>query len=108
MEWFKSLSNNVKILIAIVIGTILAILFFKIKNNKIIKNNLQYELENLKKQMEVAQLEKEGKEKVKSIEDLKMKESELIEKIKYIENADMMGVEVTEAELESFFKSRGF
>lgn len=108
LDWFNSLSSFKKILIAIVTGILTAVLFLKIKNNFLLKKDVQYKLDKVKKEMEIMHLNDKAEDKYLKIKELEREEEKLKAAIEFIEHSDINGIVLSPDDLEHFFRSRGF
>lgn len=106
LEWFKDLGSTAHAALFIIITVIAGILFYQFRSNYRLKKELEYELERVRKEVELEVLEGEGEHIKKRIEELHKDEELILKKIKYLEEKDIRGEEVTREELEDFFKSR--
>lgn len=108
MDFLKKLGLKLQLFLLLVGGVLAAFIFLQVRGNIRLKKQMEYELSRVKKETELAELEKDGEEKKAKIESLKEREAEIVEKIKFIEEKEVKGEEVTVDELESFFSERGF
>lgn len=108
MEFFKKLGIKIQLFLILVGGVIAAFLYFYVRSNIRIKKQMEYELNRVRKETELVELEKDSEEKLAKIETLKEQEADILEKIKFIEEKDAKGEELTVDELEDFFSERGF
>lgn len=108
MKWLKNIKTKFQIFL-LLIGTIFsAFLFFKMRGNFRLKRQIQYQLEKVRKETELLELEKDSQEKEKQLLSLKKQEQELLKKINLIEEKEIKGEEISLEELEDFFNKRGF
>lgn len=106
MEFIKKISLKFKIVLVIITSVIGAMLFFYLRNNLKAKKYLEYRLDVVKKETELAELEKDEKVKKEKIKDLKQEEKEIIKNIEILEKKENKGEEISPDELEDFFKKR--
>lgn len=108
MEFLKKLGLKLQLFLILAGAVIATFLFFYVRGNLRLKKQMEYELSRVKKETELAELEKDSAEKEEKIAALKEREAEIIEKIKFIEEKEVRGEEITVEELKDFFSSRGF
>jgi len=108
MELLKKISIKFQIILVIIAGVIGAMLFFYLKSNLKIKKQLEYQLDIVKKETQLAELEKDEEVKETKIKELKTQEKDLKKKIKILEEKEVKGEELSPEELEKFFDDRGF
>lgn len=107
MEFLKSLSLKVKLFFATLASVLGTVLFFFVKSKIGAKEKMEFELEKVKKEIEIASLEEKEEEHVQNLNELKEKEVKIREKIKYIEEQEEVGHTVSLEELDKFFDDRG-
>lgn len=108
MEFLKKIGLKVQIFLILLGGVLAAFLFLYLRGNFRLKKQMEYELSKVRKETELAELEKDAEIKKEKIAGLKEREVEIEEKIKIIEEREIKGEEISLEELEDFFAERGF
>ena len=108
MNLLKKIGLKIKVIAIGIVSIISFILFFVVRGKLRKNSDLDYELEKVKKEMELTRLEDETSENLSKMKELKKKELLIRDKIKFIEERKAQsGEDVSEEELENFFKNRG-
>jgi cell division protein FtsB len=108
MKFLKKIGLKIQLFLLLAGGVLAAFLFLYFRGNFRLKKQMQYELDKVKKETELVELEKDTAEKLEKIETLKKREKHIEEKIKIIEEKEVKGEEIGLDELEDFFGDRGF
>ena len=108
MEFLKKIGLKIQLAFGAIVGIIGIVLFFFIKEKIKAKDHLEFELEKVKTEMEIARLDEKSEESIKKIEELTKEESKIRDKIRFIEEKEIKGEEVSIEELDKFFDKRGF
>lgn len=108
MKWIKKLGLKFQLVLIMIVGVLGAFLFIYFRGNFRIRKQMEYRLNRVRKETQLAELEEDGKEKLQKIEELKKEEKALEEKIEFIKEKEFKGEEVSVEELENFFNDRGF
>jgi hypothetical protein len=107
MKWFKKLSARAKVVLG-VITSIFGFIFFVFVRGKLnAKSKLKHELDNVRRQTEMVNLEEDFEERERKLSSLRQKEKDLRKKIKEVEEREYKGEEVSVEEIDDFFKRRG-
>lgn len=107
MEFFKKIGLKFKVFFGILISAIgfISILFIGGKLNA--RSKLNYELDKVRREINMENLEKDYADKADKISILKAKEKDIRGKIKEVEDREFNGEEVSVDEIDEFFKKRG-
>lgn len=106
---FKTIGAKIKLVLGVIAGIFGFFLFFFVRQQIRAKEKVQYDLEKVTSEIELAKLETDSKERKKKIESLKEQEYLIREKIDYIEKVETIEKrEVSIEELDAFFDKRGF
>jgi hypothetical protein len=82
MEFLKKIGLKVKVAFGAIVGLLGIVLFFFVRSKMRAKDHLEFELDRVKAEMEIAQLDKTSEESLKKIEELRVEESKIREKIR--------------------------
>lgn len=107
MEWLKKQGMKVKVALGVVasVFSFILLIFFKSKLNA--KSKLNYELDRVKRETEMANFEEDYDIKQKKLSKLKQQEKDIRKKIKEVEEREYKGEEVSTQEIDDFFEKRG-
>lgn len=108
MNFLKKISIKIKIFLIIIGSIFAAMMYFYIRSNLRLKQQMEYALSKIKKETELANLEVDAEIKEKKILELKKQEDIIRNNIKIIEEKEAKGETITTEELASFFTKRGF
>ncbi len=106
-DFFKKLGIKTKIIFGVLVGIASLLLYGFLKKKQDPKDFIEYKINKVKSEMELAQLEKDGQIKIEKIESLKKDESELRKKLSELEKLtpeERLSLE----DLDEFFDKRGF
>lgn len=107
MEWFKKLGLNFKIALGVIASIAIFALYLFIQGKISARQKLKYELEKVKREQKLVELEKDQSLKEDKVRRLEEKELAIRDKIREVENREFQGEEVPVSELDDFFKDRG-
>jgi Tfp pilus assembly protein PilO len=109
MDFLKKVGLKIKVFFGVVLGLLGMVFFFFVKEKLSAKEELKYELDKVKTEIEIKKSEEETEESVKKLEELKVEEDKIREKIKIIEEREVKGQkELSLEELDKFFDERGY
>jgi cell division protein FtsB len=84
------------------------ILFLFVRGKMRARDQLEYELQRVRYEMELAHLEEKTEASDQKIKELERQEETIKEKIRLVEEREIQGEELSVDELEDFFADRGF
>jgi hypothetical protein len=108
MEFFKKIGIKVKVIFGAITGFLGVVLFFFVRSKIQARDKLEFELERVKSEMEIARLDEKSEESLKKIEELHAEEGKIKDKIRFVEEKEIKGEKVSIEELDRFFNERGF
>lgn len=108
METLKKIKLKIQLFLILFGSILIAYIYFRAKNTKSIRKQLEYDLTRVEKEKELVALEKDEKEKKKKLKSLKKQEESIRNNIKYIEKKEVDEEELSPEELQKFFEERGF
>ncbi len=109
MEFLKKLNIKFKVILGVIASIIGFFLFIFIEKKISAADKLKYELESVKKEIEIEKTKEKTQEKLKEIKELEKSAEMIRKKIETLEEFQSYeGKEVPVEELDDFFKGRGF
>lgn len=107
MEWFKKLSVKFKVALGVIASVLGFILVVLVRGKLSAKSKLKYELDKVRRETEMINLDEDFEEKERKLSSLRQKEKDLRKKIKEVEEREYKGEEVSVEEIDDFFRRRG-
>lgn len=109
MKCFEKLSAKAKMIIGGIASIFGFILFFFIRTKIRAKEQMKYDLSKVESEIKITHLENESEEKKEKLIQLQQQENLIREKIKYLEEVKIKeNRDVSIEELDAFFDQRGF